>query len=379
MRGFARYAHCPACGSGPQAEILAELGQADWQDRMELVQCRDCDHIYYANPPGEDWFANFYRSEWNAPRGEKLSAAAEPDTAVKDTAARLMADAGLLNPSSRTLEIGCGTGGMMAGLEAAGLTDIHGTEASDYRAAKTALRFPGRVYNGGYTAVPGGLQFDFIYSHHVVEHIYDPHAALQWMAERLNPGGAIAITVPNARIEPVLNQLLFIPHLHSFCHRSLHKMAESSGFGTAFWKGINAPYEIAVLLFRPDRPPRLNAMFLTDGEMRELTAQESMQSRFQALAGENCRAETAHYLLHAGEKGALAMAKHQGLQKLTPGEARYIRLTTALGKRIAALGFRRAGNKKIGKKRALTVHCKPDTSAHPIVGSVQGDLALHIK
>ena len=146
--------------------------------------------------PTKSGLKNFYRSEWNSKRGETVSMEMTPGTSVKDTAARMLLHAGIEDRAATILEIGCGTGDMLAGLQQRGFNNLYGTEASDYRAAKTELRFPGRAFRGGYSAVPPGLEFDFIFSHHVMEHVYNPHQAMRWMTDRLRPGGLIAVTVP---------------------------------------------------------------------------------------------------------------------------------------------------------------------------------------
>jgi 2-polyprenyl-3-methyl-5-hydroxy-6-metoxy-1,4-benzoquinol methylase len=379
IAGFVRYSHCPACGGTPDATVVASLGLKSWAVRLDLVQCKNCNHLHYANPPGVDWFTNFYRKEWNADRGESVSAGVKPSSGVKDNAARLAADAGQSPQGSSVLEIGCGAGDMMAGLAAEGFSTLYGTEASDYRAAATALRFPGRVFKGGYEAVPPDLSFDFIYSHHVVEHIYDPWQAFGWMAERLKPGGLISITVPNAKVEPVLNQLLFIPHLHSFCHRSLKMMGESHGFNVAFWPGANTPYEITAVYSRADDRRTWGKSFVAGQEAEDLASPFPMQQRFAALGDGAVRPDIVHFALHAGEKGAAVLGGQAGLQRVAAGKARLSRLTTSLGRHIAKMGLRKVGNKWLGRNRTITVRRMPDGLPLPIVGSVAGDVAVHIK
>lgn len=379
VSSFQNYGHCPSCGSTLGANGLAHLAQTNWKHFLGLVQCQSCDHIYYANPPGPDWFEWFYRSQWNADRGESVAGKIAAGIGVKDTAARLVADLDIKSHGKLALEIGCGAGDMMAGLAPMGFAAIHGTEASDYRAARTALRFPRTVYKGGYEAVPTGQTFDFIYSHHVVEHVYDPWMAFNWMVERLNPGGVISITVPNAKSEPVLNQLLFVPHLHSFCHRSLMKMGENCGFDVAFWTGANTPYEITAVYCRKSESRRLGKAFVMAADAGALVNEESMLPRFSALCQGVTDHDTVHFALHAGEKGASAMSHNGGLRRVSTWRALASRLTSGLGRRAATLGLRKFGNKWLGRNRTLTVHRTSDGSMLPVIGSVAGDVVLHIK
>ena len=376
---FPTYASCPCCGKAEAQVKLAALGQQNWSVCMDLVQCRACSHVFYANPPDEKWFENFYRSEWNSKRGETVSVEIIPGTGVKDTAARMLLHARIEDRAATILEIGCGTGDMLAGLQERGFSNLYGTEASDYRAAKTELRFPGRAFRGGYSAVPPGLEFDFIFSHHVMEHVYNPHQAMQWMTDRLRPGGLIAVTVPNSLIEPVLNQLLFVPHLHSFSPHSLMSMGESLGLGCVFWRGANTPYEITALFYRKREARPFNIIHWIDDGISGLTGPVPMTERFRALNRIGRPGETVHFLLHAGEKGAAAMQSSSGIKQVGAATAWLAGLTTVLGRHVATLGFRRAGNKWIGRLRVLTAHLKTGNQEFPVVGSISGDVVFHIK
>ena len=379
IKSFATYAACPACGASADFERLVKLGQPQWQSQMQVVQCKNCEHLFYANPPGEEWFANFYRSEWNSDRGENVNAKLTASMKVRSTSASLLADAAISTLSARILEIGCGPGDMLAGLQQAGFNDLYGTEASDYRAAMSALRFPQRVFRGGYSVVPAELKFDFIFSHHVMEHIYNPRQAMAWMVDHLNSNGAIAITVPNSAYEPILNQILFIPHLHSFSHHSLRKMGESLGLETIFWKGANIPYEITAVFHRSSEPQTFGSKSWFDPGPNDVAAEQPMKKRFERLARAGKPGDTVQFVLHTGEKGAVAIQAFGGLRQIGAIPALLARFSTRLGRGITALGFRHAGNKWLGRLRVVTAHLKEADDPIPVIGSTKGDLALHIK
>lgn len=96
------------------------------------------------------------------------------------------------------MEIGCGTGGMLARIReafpAARLTgsDIH-TAALPYAAA----RVPGAaLVQMDATAIPYASEFDVVAACDVIEHIERDDLALAAMHRALRPGGGILITVP---------------------------------------------------------------------------------------------------------------------------------------------------------------------------------------
>jgi hypothetical protein len=149
---------------------------------------------------------------------------------------------------------------MLAGLAAAGFTELWGTEVSDYRVAASGSRFPGRIFAGGTAGVPDEFRFDVIYSNHVLEHIRVPADTIDWIESHLSDRGILALSVPDAWEESLLNQILFLPHLHSFGARSLQRLGESRGLRCALWRGARW-YELTAVFtrdpaFRLRRPER---------------------------------------------------------------------------------------------------------------------------
>jgi SAM-dependent methyltransferase len=378
LAAFDRHPCCPACRSTSAAVALVEFGQASWTHRVQLVQCPDCDHVYYLNPPSAEYFARFYREEWNRGR-ETLEAPVKPSRKVKHTMAALLGDLGQRDPATPVLEIGCGLGAMLAGLEAAGYRDLYGTEASTYRAAASAARFPGRVFAGGYDGVPDGLTFGVIYSNHVFEHIYDPSDALGWAVGRLRPGGIVAITVPSAWGEPVINQLLFLPHLHSFCHRSLVAMGRSHGLDCIFWSGANQPYEVTAVFFRLGETPAFApARFVRAADAPE-AAPRRQTERIAGPLHRASRRRTVHFALHADEADSVRMASEGGVRQVGAPARLVARLAGPIAKALAALGLRKLGNKRLGRIRFVSGRFDGADDAVPLIGSDDGKLVFHIK
>ena len=100
--------------------------------------------------------------------------------------------------ASSLLDIGCGTGFVLAGIAAAnpGLrlvgSDLH-HEALDY----AQIKFPGAVLlqmDAG--NIPYAEEFDVICSFDVLEHINRDDEALKQIHQALKPGGGLMITVP---------------------------------------------------------------------------------------------------------------------------------------------------------------------------------------
>lgn len=261
---FPLHASCPVCRDVSEPEVLTEIGCAHWRQRLSIVQCRECELVYYRNPPGDDWLRDFYRQNWNSGTEQAVrDGSVSPSSKTKPRMAWLLADLGIEDRKARIIDVGCGVGALMAGLAEAGFSEIWGTELSDYRVAASRARFPGRVFAGGYKGVPDEFRFDVIYSHHVLEHIRVPADAIDWIEGHLDRSGVVVLSVPDMRDESVPNQIFFLPHLHSFGPSSLQRLAESRGLRCIFWKGAR-PGELTAVFsrdpaFRGGRPHRFMA------------------------------------------------------------------------------------------------------------------------
>jgi len=377
LASFDRHRACPACGGTGAPRTLVEFGQESWRSRVQLVQCPDCDHVYYLNPPSAGFFQRFYREEWNRER-ERL-AAVKPSRKVKATMAELLGDLRHRNPKTPVLEIGCGLGAMLAGLEAAGYSELYGTEASDYRAAATAARFPGRIFTGGYEGVPEHLRFGVIVSNHVFEHIYEPADAVGWAVRRLLPGGVIAITVPSAWGEPVINQLLFLPHLHSFCHRSLIAMGRRHGLDCIFWQGANQPYEVTAVYFRKGEAPAFDPARFVPADAAPEAAPRSQAERFAAPLRRANGRDRVHFALHADEADSVRLAGQGGIREVGPAARALAVVAGPLARLLAGMGLRKLGNKRLGRIRFVTGRFVGTEGPVPLLGSEDGRIVFHIK
>lgn len=369
---------CPACGSWEAPVTLIELGQPDWATRLALVQCAGCDHLFYRNPPPAEYFTRFYATEWNAGREDPRRLQASPKK--KRMVARLAEDLGLEDRDMTILEIGCGLGAMLAGLEAAGFRNLYGTEASEYRAAATGLRFPDRIFAGGYQSVPDGLEFDFIYSNHVVEHLFRPRDALGWMAARLKPNGVIAMSLPESRGEPIVGQILFLPHLHSFCHRSLVAMGASVGLECLFWKGANTPYEVTAVFFRPgERPARRGERFQAPEELASMMARHSQAERLQGPFRAPPVGASFNLALKADEEDSIRLALTGGVREYGAFQRCLGRVMNRIGKLLARHGWRTFGNKRLARIRFIVGRIVSADRGAPVIGGSDGKAMMLIK
>ncbi len=150
----------------------------------------------------------------------------------------------------RLLDVGAGTGILMHLAQQRGWQP-EGIDIAPLTAAKVADEFgftitiaPFETYDFGERVFDGITMLD------VLEHVVDPLATLKRVHQRLRPGGAVAIAVPNQRSlltylvgwyarcrGPAANNLLFRlyvpPHLYYFTPPTLRRVVEAAGFRVA--------------------------------------------------------------------------------------------------------------------------------------------------
>ncbi len=115
------------------------------------------------------------------------------------------------------LDVGCGPGHVLDGWRNLGASRTVGIEPDEEEARK-AVDAGHEVHACGLDDYAGPDGFDVIVSHHVLEHLPDPVAALRRMSSLLNEEGALVIEVPNL-LNPrgsLENNWFQWVHLHDF-------------------------------------------------------------------------------------------------------------------------------------------------------------------
>jgi 2-polyprenyl-3-methyl-5-hydroxy-6-metoxy-1,4-benzoquinol methylase len=261
---FEHVSACPACASSnDQALIAASAGRT--QDALHLTHCATCEHTYLSRRPSQEWFQQYYATQWDTTRGATRVSplrAARSRLQQVDLARRVVHAARVLRTDlpknmfpgparllqmvsglgdvsgdafprgSKLLEIGAGYGAALEFFTAAGL-ETYGTEASAHRVA--ACRAKGlRVTQTSILdlnpVAPHG-PFDFVYSQHVFEHLTDLDEVMKSVEPLVKPGGFIYIEVPHSPLAEDIVLRSHIPvHAHLFSAASLTALLQRSGF-----------------------------------------------------------------------------------------------------------------------------------------------------
>jgi len=98
---------------------------------------------------------------------------------------------GRVTPNSRILDVGCGRGYLLKSLQNQGFSNLSGVDPFQNKTLPNLS-----IHSCQLNALTG--QYDFIMSHHSLEHMPDPAEALSEFKRLCSPGGKILVRVPVA-------------------------------------------------------------------------------------------------------------------------------------------------------------------------------------
>jgi ubiquinone/menaquinone biosynthesis C-methylase UbiE len=129
------------------------------------------------------------------------------------------------------MEIGCGTGGMLARIrETIPEAELTGSDIHTAALPYTAARLPdAALVQMDATRMPFDAEFDVIAACDVIEHIVRDDLALAEMHRAVKPGGGIVITVPqDPKLWSTWDEASF--HQRRYTRRQLLETVQAAGF-----------------------------------------------------------------------------------------------------------------------------------------------------
>ncbi|RUP30569.1 MAG: methyltransferase domain-containing protein [Curvibacter sp.] len=193
---------CPVCGSTEARALktlsLPQPSGSPLPDGYRLMACDDCDLVFAETPAPQSAYDLYYQrcAKYGGPTGTGAGQHRADQERIEQLADRLQAC--LPGQQARVLDLGCGAGGLLAVLQARGLSQIKGLDP-DPGAVQTArsrgLRMhEGLIHEAG--TLCAGERYDLIVLSHVVEHLRDL-GSLPELTRLLTPEGRIYIEVPH--------------------------------------------------------------------------------------------------------------------------------------------------------------------------------------
>jgi 2-polyprenyl-3-methyl-5-hydroxy-6-metoxy-1,4-benzoquinol methylase len=193
---------CPVCGGFPVGHDLAARDENQGLPGTFIYsRCPQCRLLFQDSSLSHSQVINFYRNP--SPAAKALEPgwlkARVNSRANRFRAATIQRHVG----SGSLLDIGCGKGFFLSYMQRFGWRSF-GIEASssDIDFAVDHLKLEGIHLAEWPCALPQNKQFDVITMFHVVEHFYDPVAALAAVSSQLKPSGILVLETPNLESWP---------------------------------------------------------------------------------------------------------------------------------------------------------------------------------
>jgi 2-polyprenyl-3-methyl-5-hydroxy-6-metoxy-1,4-benzoquinol methylase len=227
---------CPVCGAR-NGQVLRR------PDDLPVAYCAICALWYVSSMPRPERLERFYQDYWGAFRPARRDArtakfmlgAARGNARADVRINRLAAILGTLR-GKRVVDVGCGLGGFLLSMRAAGAQPLGveiSREAREF--ARQHLGLP--VYEDLSQCLAQTGPVDAIVLNDLVEHLADPAGLLGSAVAALRPGGVLAIWTPNggaagaslASAREWVGFRVDLEHLQYFSARSILLLAGKLG------------------------------------------------------------------------------------------------------------------------------------------------------
>jgi 2-polyprenyl-3-methyl-5-hydroxy-6-metoxy-1,4-benzoquinol methylase len=191
-------AHCPFCG-GPSAHAFTarDRNREITQERFQYASCQSCGTLFIVEPPTD--LGRYYEGDYYhfGPDGEPLWRSNEHRKHSASYRLGLLLDQ--VSPG-HLIEIGSGTGAFASTAQAAGF-DVSAIEMDERCCRYLSEREKIRTIRSDrpLEALASLSPARAVAMWHVLEHLSNPAEIFERVAEKLQPGGALAIGIPNLR------------------------------------------------------------------------------------------------------------------------------------------------------------------------------------
>jgi len=203
---------CKVCGHPTARTFQVREMMFGYRDRFEYAECGACKSVQIVEDLPSGALSKYYPAEYysfKAPPAERFikrwlkrerdrHASGQPNLfgailsrAKPNTPLELLHRHGV-RPDHRILDVGCGAGGWLRSLAAAGFSKLTGVDPF----VEKDIAYPDGVVvtKADISALEGA--FDVITFHHALEHVPEPAATLKAAASRLAPGGLCMVRIP---------------------------------------------------------------------------------------------------------------------------------------------------------------------------------------
>jgi len=213
------------------------------KQKLKVGCCPSCGYVGYIDRPSKDWINNFYLRMWDrakdrniVEKSEKLRKNFTSGHIGKKREIIYLAQKLPLDKNRYICEIGSGYGKLLKHMEVLGFKKLIGMESSFHRAEIAQKAYGLRILNASFedsvvqTELKKLAPFSLIFSHHVLEHSYNPAEIIKLSSALQGNNDYLILSLPNLEEEASMAVLAFLPHLHSFTKKSLEKLLNKNGY-----------------------------------------------------------------------------------------------------------------------------------------------------
>ena len=266
---------CPVCDI-PLLVIAVLKGKLA---RVRVGVCDMCGYMGYIDQPKAEWFAKFYKDQWDE-KGKKEA---------EETAELLRTNFEAFRPNHLSqllrriqgkgtfLEVGSGFGYNLLDAQKLGF-EVSGVESSEHR-AKVCEDSGFKIYRGVFEDLDIKGRFNIIGVHHVLEHVKDLNKFIKKCSELQEPEDFILIAVPNNLGEPTMGVLTFLPHLHSFTVCAISRLLAKYGYEASDFTLTNERYLNVIAIRRKDKVGQIPIGGFSGDKVRKIIKGLDMQKR----------------------------------------------------------------------------------------------------
>jgi SAM-dependent methyltransferase len=251
MHELSRCPVCDALASGAAPVFTADRSYRGEPFPSRVVRCR-CGHSFLNPSPGREELLSFYDDDYHC-FATTADDAARIGHWIEQRCRGDRFNHVPIIPGGRFLDVGCGTGDMVAAMARLGM-EAEGIEPSRYAAAKAreaGLKVTCALLHDA--AYPDAA-FDAISMFHVLEHTPDPVEVLRECCRILKPDGELVIGVPNfdslvfALVRKTWVGLQLPTHVQHFSPNSLRVAAERAGLSAGLIETESLPEHVEIEL-----------------------------------------------------------------------------------------------------------------------------------
>lgn len=193
---------CNLCGENDTDQFCFSKSKYE-EDFFQLVKCKNCKLIYVNPRLNVKEMAEGYKMDpstipyyGNLFKGRKR----QGNLILSHYLKPLLGD-----KRGSFLEIGAGTGAMLASAKELGFNNVIGLElnlvAADYARENHGFQmFSEDICEASLDTLPSDI--DCVFSYHTFEHLYDPYQAMKNVYDLLKPGGLFVVIVPQINFLP---------------------------------------------------------------------------------------------------------------------------------------------------------------------------------